>query len=73
MPMCRSGATNENHASQSGSILRSQASQVQVSDIVKQLDFATRENGRLKAAIEDNNIFLEQKLQEISNMQSMIS
>ena len=71
MPMCRPGATNENHAPTS--MPRSQSSQVHVSEITKQLDFATKENQRLKTAIEDNNLFLEQKLQEISEMQSMIN
>ena len=43
--------------------------QVAVSDIVKQLDFATRENLRLKGAIENNSSFMERKIQEISKNQ----
>ena len=41
--------------------------QIQVSEIAKKLDFATKENIRLRKAIEENNAFLEQKLQEISD------
>jgi hypothetical protein len=43
---------------------RPTSQQVPVSEISKQLDFATRENLRLKQAVEENNRFMEQKLQE---------
>lgn len=48
----------------------SQQVSVSVSEIVKKLDFATRENVRLKRAVEDNNNFMEQKLQELAISQS---
>lgn len=44
-----------------------------VAEISKQLDFATRENMRLKQAVEENNHFLEQKLQEFVLTQSMLT
>ena len=43
---------------------------VAVSDIVRKLEFATKENVRLKEAIEENNRFLEEKLQNFSQNQS---
>ena len=71
---CRPGVGVENHAPQAPvsmhapmSIPRTQSCQVQVSEITRQLDFATSENMRLKKAIEQNNTFFEQKLQEIAD------
>lgn len=48
----------------------SSVQQVSVVDIVKKLDFATSENVKLKKAIEENNAFMEQKLQELSQAKS---
>lgn len=59
-----------NPESNSYPLVRPQSAQVQISEIVKQLDFATKENVRLKSTIEDTNNFLEEKLREISDMQS---
>lgn len=47
-------------------------SQVPVPEISKQFDFATKESRRLKQALEENNNFLEQKLQELAITQSKI-
>lgn len=41
---------------------------VAVSEIIKQLDFATQQNIRLKQAIEENNRFFESKLQESQSL-----
>lgn len=48
------------------------SSQVPVPEISKQFDFATKENRRLKQALEENNNFLEQKLQELSELQYLL-
>ena len=46
----------------------SRTQQVPVAEIIKKLDFATRENLRLRQAVEENNNFLEQRLKDLSRL-----
>ncbi len=47
--------------------------QVAVTEIVKKLDFATKENLRLREAIEQNSSFMEQKLNELQAQRRLIN